>query len=104
MNSGDGGGWRRVRVQGCSMVPTLCEGDRVIAEMAAAVEVGAVVLVTWESRPGQLSVKRAVRPAGAAWWVRGDNAAASTDSRSLGPATVLGVLRWRWWPRPGRIR
>ena len=44
----------------------------------------------WAARPGQLSVKRAVRPDGDGWWVLGDNPFGSTDSRTLGPAQVRG--------------
>jgi hypothetical protein len=62
------------------------------------------VLVGWAARPGQLSVKRAVRPDGDGWWVLGDNPFGSTDSRTLGPAMALAVVRLRLWPGPGAIR
>jgi hypothetical protein len=61
------------------------------------------VLVRWASRPEQLSVKRAVRPEGEGWWVLGDNPLGSTDSRALGPARVVAVVRARLWPQPGRV-
>ncbi|GAB3458887.1 S24/S26 family peptidase [Actinophytocola sediminis] len=93
---------RRIRVRGPSMAPTLRDGDVVIARRGVA-RVGDVVLVTWPSRPGQLSVKRAVRTAGDGWFVVGDNDLASTDSRVLGPAVVHAVVRWRMWPRPTRL-
>lgn len=96
--------WRRVLVRGPSMAPTLRDGDVVMARMRMSPPAGAVVLVRWAQRPGQLSVKRAVRLAGPGWHVEGDNAVGSTDSRELGPAEVVGVVRWRLWPRPGRIR
>ncbi|MCO1660136.1 S26 family signal peptidase [Pseudonocardia sp. S2-4] len=86
------------------MSPTLSDGDVVLARFGAPVRVGDVVLVRWAARPGQLSVKRAVRPGADGWWVRGDNPFGSTDSRALGPATVLAVVRTRLWPRPGRLR
>jgi phage repressor protein C with HTH and peptisase S24 domain len=95
--------WRRVVVRGPSMSPTLADGDIVLARFGAAVSVGDVVLVRWPARPGQLSVKRATRPDGPGWWVLGDNPAGSTDSRALGPAEVLAVVRRRLWPRPGRL-
>ena len=82
--------WRRVAVRGPSMSPALHDGD--------------VVLVQWAGRPGQLSVKRAVRPVDDGWWVHGDNPFGSTDSRHLGPAQVVAVVRLRLWPRPARIR
>jgi phage repressor protein C with HTH and peptisase S24 domain len=86
------------------MAPTLRDGDVVLARMRASARLGAVVLVRWSERPWQLSVKRAVRRAGEGWHAEGDNAAGSTDSRELGPAEVIGVVHWRLWPRPGRIR
>jgi hypothetical protein len=100
--------WRRVVVRGPSMSPTLADGDVVLVTFGARPRPGAVLLVRWPARPGQLSVKRAVRAetgAGPALWeVRGDNPFGSTDSRQLGPAVVLGVVRCRLWPRPGRLR
>ncbi|MGQ0842137.1 S26 family signal peptidase [Actinokineospora sp.] len=94
---------RRVRVRGASMAPTLSDGDTVFAARGAPAA-GDVVLVTWMSRPGRLSVKRAVRLEPGGWHVCGDNRSASTDSRELGPAEVHAVIRWRLWPRPGRLR
>jgi phage repressor protein C with HTH and peptisase S24 domain len=95
--------WRRVRVRGPSMAPTLRDGDVILARMRVPAQSGAVVLVRWSERPGQLSVKRAIRHAERGWHVEGDNTVASTDSRVLGPAEVVGVVRWRLAPRPGRI-
>ena len=96
--------WRRVTVRGPSMSPALSEGDVVLVRFGAPVRPGDVVLVTWDARPGQLSVKRAVRPSGDGWDVRGDNPFGSTDSATLGPARVRAVARLRLRPRPGRIR
>lgn len=86
------------------MSPVLADGDVVLARFGARVRPGDVVLVRWPARPEQLSVKRAVRPDGAGWWVLGDNPYGSTDSRTLGPARVLGVVRARLYPRPCRLR
>ncbi|GDY31258.1 S26 family signal peptidase [Gandjariella thermophila] len=99
-------GWfpvRRVRVRGPSMAPTLADGDVVVVRRSRMPAAGDVVLVRWTSRPGQLSVKRAVRPVDGGWFVLGDNEFGSTDSRELGPAEVLGVVPWRLWPRPRRL-
>jgi nickel-type superoxide dismutase maturation protease len=96
--------WRRVAVRGPSMSPTLGDGDVVLVRFGAPVRAGDVVLVTWPARPGQLSVKRAVRREGGGWWVLGDNPYGSTDSRTLGPAEVVAVVRRRLWPHPGRPR
>jgi phage repressor protein C with HTH and peptisase S24 domain len=95
--------WRRVAVRGPSMSPTLHDGDVVLVRFGAPVRTGDVVLVRWAERPRQLSVKRAMRPSGTGWWVLGDNPFGSTDSRALGPADVIAVVRWQLWPRPGRL-
>ena len=95
--------WRRVGVRGPSMSPTLHDGDVVLARFGAAPRPGDVVLVGWSARPGLLSVKRAVRPDGEGWWVLGDNPFGSTDSRTLGPAQVRGVVKARLWPAPRRL-
>ena len=94
--------WRRVAVRGPSMSPALHDGDVVLVRFAAPVRPGDVVLVRWPARPGQLSVKRAARAVDGGWWVAGDNPFGSTDSRELGPAEVVAVVRARLWPRPGR--
>jgi nickel-type superoxide dismutase maturation protease len=95
--------YRRIRVRGPSMAPTLADGDVVLARRGRRPRAGDVVVVTWMARPGQLSIKRAVRPDGDGWFVVGDNELASTDSRELGAASVHGVIRWRMWPRPRRL-
>ncbi len=100
-------GWARVLVCGPSMSPDLADGDvllvRFPADAPSATRSGDVVLVRWTVRPAQLSVKRAVRAVPGGWEVRGDNRFGSTDSRQLGPAEVVGVARWRLWPRPRRL-
>ncbi|MEV0056932.1 S24/S26 family peptidase [Saccharopolyspora shandongensis] len=96
--------WRRLLVRGPSMVPTLRDRDVVLLRLRGSARPGDVALVRWVQRPGQLSVKRALRRDGDGWHVEGDNAFGSTDSRELGPAEVLGVIRWRLWPKPGRLR
>ena len=91
-------------VRGPSMSPALSGGDVVLARFGGRPAPGDVVLVRWSERPEQLSVKRAVRPADGGWWVLGDFPEASTDSRALGVAEVVAVVRWRVWPRPGGMR
>lgn len=95
--------YRRIRVRGPSMAPTLRDGDVVLARSGQRPRSGDVVVVTWPARPGQLSIKRALRADGTGWHVEGDNERASTDSRELGPAQVHGVVRRRLWPRPARL-
>ncbi|HEY2225360.1 S26 family signal peptidase [Actinomycetospora sp.] len=91
------------------MAPTLRDGDVVLAVGWLRPAQGAVALVRWPQRPGQLSVKRlALRlpdedPDGACWFAVGDASAASTDSRTLGPAVAPAVVTHRLWPSPGRL-
>ncbi len=85
------------------MSPTLSDGDVVLARFGAVPQLDDVVLVRWAERPGQLSVKRAEHPADGGWWVLGDNPDGSTDSRTLGAAEVVAVVRWRAYPRPRRL-
>lgn len=94
---------RRVLVRGPSMAPTLADGDTLLVRPTRRPHVGDVVVVRWDARPDQLSVKRAVRPEDGGWHVLGDFPAASTDSRTLGPARVQAVVLARVWPRPGRL-
>jgi phage repressor protein C with HTH and peptisase S24 domain len=82
------------------MSPALADGDIVLISLWARPRPGAVVLVRWPQRHGQLSIKRAVGRHGTGWWVEGDNADASTDSRQLGTATPVGVVLARMWPSP----
>lgn len=96
--------YRQVQVAGDSMLPTLSSGDLVLVKLDTAVRPDDLVLVRWAERPDQLSIKRAQWPEPDGWFVSGDNAAGSTDSATLGPATVLGVIRWRLWPHPGRVK
>jgi nickel-type superoxide dismutase maturation protease len=91
-------------VHGPSMVPALRDGDALLVWRTRRIRAGQIVVVRFPGVPG-LTVKRAVRAAGAAgWWVLGDNPYGSTDSRELGPAQVVGRVLLRWWPRPSRVR
>ena len=100
--------WGLVRVRGRSMLPVLGEGDRLLVHYGARVRPGALVVARFPD--GTLAVKRAVEPrptrSGAAgWWLLSDNPGEGVDSRHRGPVAaseVLGVVRFRCWPRPGR--
>jgi phage repressor protein C with HTH and peptisase S24 domain len=97
--------FRQVRVRGDSMRPGLVDGDVVLARLGARVRADDVVLVRWAARPGRLSVKRAQWAEGDGWFVVSDNVLPEArDSNHFGPAEVVGVIRWRLWPRPGRVR
>jgi signal peptidase I len=106
--------WRpfRVEVRGDSMRPTLEPGDWAIAVATSSVGRGAVVVVEHPDRPGYEMVKRVVALPGDlapdgrvldadTFWVEGDAADASTDSRTFGPvdrSSVRGRVRLVYWP------
>ena len=107
----------RVAIEGGSMAPTLLPGDWALTVPLRHPRRGDVVVVEHPGRPGYEMVKRiAAAPGGRVgdrtlgadeWWVEGDLAAASTDSRQFGP--VLGdALKAKvvlvYWPRERRRR
>jgi nickel-type superoxide dismutase maturation protease len=95
---------RAVLVDGPSMLPTLAPGDCLLVRRPRRVRTGDVVVARFPTRPDLLVVKRVVRPAGALWWVEGDNPAVTDDSRRYGPAEVLARVALRYWPLPpGRV-
>ncbi|MGH8904791.1 MAG: nickel-type superoxide dismutase maturation protease, partial [Egibacteraceae bacterium] len=99
----------RVTVTGLSMAPALLPGDRLLVLRTRRVRVGDTVVVRDPRDPSFEVVKRvtALSPDGAVT-VRGDHAAASTDSRTYGPvppALIVGRAIYRYAPptRTGRI-
>jgi nickel-type superoxide dismutase maturation protease len=109
--------WRpaRIEIQGSSMAPTLVPGDWALAVSGRRTRAGQVVVVEHPGRPGYEMVKRVMalpgEPVGERtlsddeYWIEGDNADESTDSRHFGPirgqhlkAQVLLV----YWPRERR--
>ena len=107
----------RVEVEGASMIPTLLPGDWALAVGARRLRRGDVVVVEYPGRPGYEMVKRLTGVPGDRvgadgrvlgsdeWWVEGDHAQGSTDSRQFGPvrreelkAKVLLV----YWPSERR--
>ncbi|MCA0146361.1 S26 family signal peptidase [Blastococcus sp. LR1] len=98
--------WVLVRVSGPSMSPTVRDGDRLLARRlraGARVRAGDVVVARFPARPELLVVKRAARAVEGGHWVEGDNDLLTDDSRSFGPALVVGRVVGRMWPRPGRL-
>ena len=111
-----GAWWRhrrpfRVAVEGTSMSPTLEHGDFLIAVRPKALHAGTLVVLVHPERPGFEMVKRLSAGPGAVvqgsvlgpdeWWVSGDSASASTDSRSFGPvgaSAIRGEVLARYWP------
>jgi signal peptidase I len=98
--------WFPVRVEGTSMLPTLHPGDFLAVRALRAREPSRGQLVV--IRAGDIeTVKRVIAPprhhtlGPEEFWVEGDNAPASTDSRVTGPVArdaIVGIARARYKP------
>jgi signal peptidase I len=98
----------RVEVVGDSMTPALEPGDRLLL-VAVRPRVGDVVAVRDPRAPDRVLVKRVQTIAAGGITVLGDNASASTDSRTFGPVphrSIDGVACYRYAPahRAGRLQ
>jgi mitochondrial inner membrane protease subunit 1 len=83
---------RRVVVHGMSMEPTLAPGDRVLVLRARRLHAEDVVAVRDPRDRRRVLVKRIGAVLEDEIVVRGDNPAASTDSRSFGPVPRSSVI------------
>jgi len=100
-----------VEVRGASMAPALLPGDRLLVEshsyLTRKPSLGEVVLAADPRDPDRELIKRvaSIDETAASAELRGDAAAASTDSREFG-AVPLSEIRWRavfrYWP-PDRV-
>ena len=98
----------RLEVTGHSMRPTLEPGDRLLLLRTRRFREGDLVVLPDPREPRRMVVKRIVAAAPDGLTVRGDNVAASTDSRQFGVvplASVRGRVVYRYFPdsRRGRI-
>lgn len=90
-------GWRLIRVVGPSMEPTLRNGQ-IWGASFGSIHPGSLVVLREPDRPGMLSVKRVISREQDGWWVEGDNADESRDSRHYGVVptdTIVALLRFR---------
>ena len=104
---------KRVVVRGRSMLPALSAGERVLFDRLAYLvdrpSVGDIVLARHTARAGVRMVKRVARGEGLGpdeFWLLGDNAEESTDSRALGVFRREDIVAQAWvvyWPA-GRFR
>ncbi len=101
----------RVEVTGTSMDPTLVPGDYLVATKARVIRRGALVVLDRPNQPGFELVKRLTAIPGDVieggvlgpneYWVVGEAATRSTDSRTFGPVAredIKGIVRLRYWP------
>ena len=99
----------RVVVSGSSMEPTLSDGDWLLCRFLSStdrLEEGDVVVARRPDRPELLVVKRVVRRERDGWWLEGDNAAASDDSRLFGVVPddcMVARVFVRYLPLPRRV-
>lgn len=84
------------------MVPTLHDGDVVLAWRGAAVLPDDIVLARFRAMPDRVVVKRAVRVEEGGWWLASDNSFAGGDSASNGVADPFARVVMR--VRPGLPR
>ncbi|MGI8777855.1 MAG: nickel-type superoxide dismutase maturation protease [Acidimicrobiales bacterium] len=98
----------RVEVVGDSMRPALEPGDRLVLSRSRCPRPGELVAVADPRQPRRTVLKRLVEVSPAGLTVLGDNASASTDSRTFGPVgadAVRGRVIYRYHPahRRGRL-
>ena len=100
--------WRfaRYAVTGASMTPALAPGDYLVVDRRAyarrAPAPGEVVVARDPRDASREIVKRVAASSAGGVELRGDNVAASSDSRVFGPvprAAIAGRALWRYWPR-----
>lgn len=84
------------QVQGDSMAPALHKGQLVIGRATRELRPGDVVIV---SHDGLEKIKRIEKQQGDLIYLLGDNAAASTDSRSFGWVQAKHIVAKVVWPK-----
>lgn len=89
-------------VAGHSMAPTLCPGDRLlVVRTGRRPRVGDLVVTSDPRAPDRMLIKRVHSVIDDRADVRGDNAVASTDSRTFGPLPLSAAdacVVWRYHP------
>jgi phage repressor protein C with HTH and peptisase S24 domain len=78
------------------MLPTLAPGQLVVGRVTRELKPGDVVIV---SHHGLEKIKRIERQQGDLVYLLGDNAAASTDSRSFGWVQAKTIVAKVVWPK-----
>jgi phage repressor protein C with HTH and peptisase S24 domain len=83
------------QVEGDSMAPTLTQGQLVVGRYTRDLHPGDVVIV---SHDGLEKIKRIEKHQGDLIYLLGDNAGASTDSRSFGWVHAKHIIAKVVWP------
>ncbi len=84
------------QVEGDSMAPSLRAGQLVIGRQTRQLRPGDVVIV---SHHGLEKIKRIEKQQGDLIYLLGDNASASTDSRSFGWVQAKSIIAKVVWPK-----
>lgn len=97
------------------MMPALLPGDCALAVPVRRPRVGHIVVVEHPDKPGYEMVKRIIAGPGDhvrervldpdEWWIEGDHAGSSTDSRRFGPVArdaLKARVRLIYWPNDRR--
>jgi nickel-type superoxide dismutase maturation protease len=93
----------RIRIIGPSMEPALHNGEWWVVRRTGRLRAGDIVALTHPTRPEALVVKRLAERRPDGWWVLGDNAGQSEDSRQFGVVPEENVVG-RLWFRYGSQR
>jgi phage repressor protein C with HTH and peptisase S24 domain len=83
------------QVRGDSMAPTLTDGQLVVGRQTRDLKAGDVVII---SHNGLEKIKRIEHHEGDLVYLLGDNAGASTDSRTLGWLPAKSIIAKVVWP------
>ena len=90
------GRYQRLRVEGDSMLPTLCSGTEILIQPNHALDyaIGDVVCCQRPDQSEQVVIKRidSIVATDRTVTVRGDNPDASTDSRDFGAVAMSAIL------------
>lgn len=94
-------GFRVARIHGDSMVPKFRSGDLVLIKSANQAKRNQVVIAQRPDREELLIIKRVITITNQGYWLQGDNAEFSDDSRLFGEVSkdlIKGVVLFRYWP------
>ncbi|MFM1986898.1 MAG: hypothetical protein RIS18_1115 [Actinomycetota bacterium] len=89
------------RVQGESMSPKFRSGDLVLIRKTKKAKRNEVVIAQRPDKQDLLIIKRVISITNNGYWLQGDNAEFSDDSRLFGEVPrdlIKGVVLFKYWP------